>query len=86
MIINVWNLTENEKKACTLLSTLCFKNEEDGFPVYYKCAENDMILEKASKLLDGRSSVRFIVDIMISLYGMFNLRTLGDYRKEIEVL
>lgn len=82
MAMNVWALTETEKMACTLLSKLKYRTEEDGFTEYYKCLENDLILKGAKVLLNGRNPIRFIVDVMTGLYGMFNLRTLGDYQSD----
>ena len=52
-------LTDKEKEACTILSELRY----DSNGSYYKCKENDDVLERAREKLDGLDPIEFMKKI-----------------------
>lgn len=49
-------LTKEEKEACLILSELKY----DWNNAYYKCKENDEVLERARIKLNGRDPIEFM--------------------------
>ena len=63
--MNIWALSENEKRACTVLS----KMKSSDHVTFDKCGENDTLVEEATKLLSGNDAIGFAIDVLTSLHG-----------------